>query len=153
MKQTSKVSIVIPVYNVEKYIDECFQSLLAQEHTNIEVIIVDDGSLDSSSMICDSYAALDSRFLVIHTKNRGIAVSRNTAMEFMSGEYCFYLDPDDVLETDSISYLVNLIGSTDSDTALAVTRQFRGEYTAVDQAPANETIYDSKKDIVSFAGA
>ena len=129
MKQTSKVSIIIPVYNVEKYIDECFQSLLSQEHTNIEVIIVDDGSLDSSSMICDLYAASDSRFRVIHTKNRGIAASRNTAMEFMSGEYCFYLDPDDVLETDSISYLVGLIENTESDIALAVTRQFRGEYT------------------------
>ena len=148
MKQTPKVSIVIPVYNVEKYIDECFQSLLAQDHTNIEVIIVDDGSLDSSAVICDSYAESDSRFCVIHTKNRGIAASRNTAMEFVSGEYCFYLDPDDVLETDSISYLVNLIESTDSDMALAVTRQFRGEYTAVDQAPVKETIYNSKKDII-----
>ena len=148
MKQTPKVSIVIPVYNVEKYIDECFQSLLAQDHTNIEVIIVDDGSLDSSAVICDSYAESDSRFRVIHTKNRGIAASRNTAMKFMSGEYCFYLDSDDVLETGSISYLVNLIENTNSDMALAAIRQFSEDYSPVDKSPVNETIYDSRQEII-----
>ena len=112
------------------------------------MIIVDDGSLDSSSMICDSYTESDSRFCVIHTKNRGIAASRNTAMEFMSGEYCFFLDSDDVLAPDSISYLVGLIEKTESDMALAVIRQFQGEYADVDKSPAKETILDSRKDII-----
>ena len=148
MKQTSKVSIIIPVYNVEKYIDECFKSVLAQEHKNLEVIIVDDGSLESSAMICDSYAELDSRFRVIHKKNCGVAASRNTAMKIMSGEYCFYLDSDDVIETDSISYLVSLIENTDSDMALAVTRRFSGKYSAEDESPAIETIYDTRQEII-----
>ena len=148
MKQILKVSIIIPVFNVEKFIDECFQSILAQEHTNLEVIIVDDGSLESSSLICDSYVALDSRFRVIHTKNRGIAASRNTAMEFMSGEYCFYLDSDDVLEPGSISYLVGLIERTKSSMAVAAIRQFSGDYDALENLHAKETIYDSRKDII-----
>ena len=148
MSQMSKVSIIIPVYNVEKYIDECFVSVVGQAHESIEVIIVDDGSTDSSPMICDSYAARDNRFFVVHTRNRGIAAARNLAMEFMSGEYCFFLDPDDVLEHDSISYLVNLIERTESDMALAVTRQFRNEYVPAEPAPVTENVYFSLKAII-----
>lgn len=148
MNSALKVSIVVPVYNVEKYIEECFDSILRQEYSNIEVILVDDGSMESSSKICDTYVQLDNRFCVIHTQNCGIASARNLAMKYMTGEYCFFLDPDDVLEIDSISYLVELIEKTDSDIALAVTRQFKGEYVPVEGTNVEEHIYDIRKDII-----
>ena len=143
----SIVSIIIPVYNVEKYIDECVQSILSQTMQDYEVIMVDDGSTDLSGKKCDSYADEDSRFHVVHTENRGIAAARNLAMSMMRGKYCFFLDPDDVIETDTLEYLVNLIESTQSDIALAVTRQFRGEYTVADHSMPQETIYEGHKDI------
>ena len=144
---SSTVSIIIPVYNVEKYIDECMQSILSQEHKDFEVIMVDDGSADSSGEICDKYSAADKRFSVFHTENKGIGAARNLAMEHMSGRYCFFLDPDDVLETDSLSYMVDLIERTGSDLALAVTRQFRGDYTVADHSAPVETVYEGHKDI------
>lgn len=141
------VSVIIPVYNVEKYIDECMQSVLHQEHQNFEVIMVDDGSTDSSGSICDKYVALDKRFQVFHTENKGIGAARNLAMENMKGEFCFFLDPDDVIETDTLSYLVNLIEDSKADVALAVTRQFRGDYTIADHSAPTEAVYEGHKDI------
>lgn len=141
------VSIIIPVYNVEKYIDECMQSILGQEHQSFEVIMVDDGSTDSSGEICDKYVAQDKRFKVFHTENKGIGAARNLAMSVMNGKYCFFLDPDDVIETDTLSYLINLIEKTDSDLALAVTRQFRGDYTIADHSKPIEAVYEGHKDI------
>ena len=141
------ISVIIPVYNVEKYIDECFESILSQEHQNFEVIVVDDGSTDSSGLICDRYADKDSRFRVFHTDNQGIGKTRNFAMSKMSGEFCFFLDPDDVLEPDSLSYLVEITEKNNADIALAVTRQFRGDYERVGEENVIETVYHGKKDI------
>lgn len=141
------ISVIIPVYNVEAYIDECFQSMLCQEHQNFEVIVVDDGSTDNSGKICDQYAVKDSRFHIFHTENRGIGAARNLAMEHMRGTYCFFLDPDDVLETDSLSYLLKLINRTGADIALGVTRQFRGSYEEAREEKPVETVYRGHKDI------
>lgn len=141
------ISVIIPVYNVEAYIDECFQSILSQEHQNFEVIAVDDGSTDNSGKICDQYAAKDFRFHVLHTENKGIGAARNLAMEHMRGDYCFFLDPDDVLETDSLSYLLRLINTTKADIALGVTRQFRGKYEEMGEEKTVETVYKGHKDI------
>lgn len=141
------VSVIIPVYNVEKYIDECFKSLKEQVYKNIEVIIVDDGSTDNSGRICDRYVESDNRFFVYHTENKGIGAARNFALEKAKGEFCFFLDPDDVLESDSLSYLIDLIKKTQSDIALAVTRQFKGNYTIVGEEDIVEAVYDNHKDI------
>lgn len=90
-----KVSIVIPVYNVEKYLRLCLDSVLAQKFINYEVILVDDGSTDSSPAICDEYVKKDGRFNVIHQKNGGVSQARNIGVKHAVGDYVFFLDSDD----------------------------------------------------------
>lgn len=142
-----KISVIIPVYNVDAYISECFDSVLAQEHQEFEVLIVDDGSTDCSGAICDEYAAKDPRFRVIHTENRGVGQARNLAMEHMTGEYCFFLDPDDVLEPFTFSYLLKLLKDKDADIALGVSKNFR-ESIQRESTETKEYTHRGKTEIV-----
>ena len=82
-----KVSVIIPVYNVEKYLKECIQSVLRQTYKNLEIILVDDGSKDNSGKICDEYAKKDERIKVIHKKNGGLSDARNVGIDICTGEY------------------------------------------------------------------
>lgn len=100
------VSIIVPVYKVEKYIHQCIDSLLAQTYRNIEVILVDDGSHDHCGKICDEYAAKDSRVKVIHQQNGGVSVARQTGIDHATGEYSIHADPDDWVELNMIEELV-----------------------------------------------
>lgn len=99
------VSVIVPVYNVEKYISQCLESLLRQTYKNIEVIMVDDGSKDSSGKICDEYAKKYENFHVVHKKNAGLGMARNTGLEHIQGEYVAFLDSDDYLEESYIETL------------------------------------------------
>lgn len=97
------ISIVIPVYNVEKYLPQCLDSVLSQIYTNYEVILVDDGSPDRSGAICDAYAQKDSRFRVIHQNNAGVSVARNNGIEQAAGEWVTFIDSDDWVEPHYLS--------------------------------------------------
>ena len=103
------ISVVIPVYNVEKYIDECLESVLNQTYYNLEIILVDDGSTDKSGKICDKYQKKDSRIKVIHKKNGGLSDARNVGIKNSTGKYITFIDSDDTIAIDFISYLYNLI--------------------------------------------
>ena len=109
------VSIIVPVYNAEKYIHQCIDSLLAQTFTNIEVILVDDGSSDNSGVICDEYAAKDGRVKVIHQQNGGVSVARQTGIDNAAGEYSIHADPDDWVEPNMIKELVAKAKADDAD--------------------------------------
>ena len=85
--QLEKVTLVIPVYNVEKYLDRCMASVLRQTYKNLEIILVDDGSTDSSGAKCDGYREKDSRIQVIHQENAGLSAARNAALDIMTGDY------------------------------------------------------------------
>ena len=100
------VSIIVPVYKAEKYIHQCIDSLLAQTYSNIEVILVDDGSPDNCGKICDEYAAKDCRVKVIHQQNGGVSVARQTGIDHATGEYSIHADPDDWVEQNMIEELV-----------------------------------------------
>ncbi len=102
------VSVVIPVYNVEAYLPRCVDSVLSQTLTDLEIILVDDGSPDGSPAICDAYAEKDSRIRVIHKENGGLASARNAGMEIAAGRYLFFLDSDDWLEPDGLESLVKV---------------------------------------------
>ena len=103
------ISIIIPVYNVEKYLRNCINSVIAQTYKNIEIILVDDGSLDTCPAICDEYAKKDLRINVIHKKNGGLSDARNTGIELAKGKYITFIDSDDDVSREYIEYLYELL--------------------------------------------
>ena len=107
------VSIILPVYGVEKYLPECVDSLLTQTYGNIEIILVDDASPDSCGIICDGYAARDSRVKVLHKKNGGAASARNAGLDVAHGGYICFVDSDDTVEPDYVQTLLEAIGDGD----------------------------------------
>lgn len=107
------VSVILPVYGVEKYLPECVDALLAQSYQNLEIILVDDASPDSCPAICDSYAAKDSRVRVIHKKNGGAASARNAGLDAARGDYICFVDSDDTVEADYVQTLLETVGDAD----------------------------------------
>ena len=99
------LSVIIPVYNVEKYLTECVDSILCQTETDLEIILVDDGSTDKSSKLCDEYAQRDARVRVIHRENGGLSAARNTGLGAASGEFVYFLDSDDYIVQDALKTL------------------------------------------------
>ena len=104
-KRNVLISIIVPTYNVEQYAKHCIDSLIAQTISDIEIILVDDGSTDSSGVICDDYAAKDQRIRVIHQKNSGLGISRNSGLKIASGKYVGFVDSDDYISKDMYKIL------------------------------------------------
>ena len=109
------ISIIIPVYNVEKYLRVCLDSVINQSYSDFEVILVDDGSTDSSPSICDEYCSNDSRFQVIHQENMGLASARNTGIIAAKGEYLYFIDSDDCIHPDLLKIMVLAAESYDAN--------------------------------------
>ena len=114
------VSVIVPVYKVEQYLPKCVDSILAQTHKNLEIILVDDGSPDNCGKLCDDYAAKDTRIKVIHQKNAGVAAARNAAMEMATGEYVTFLDADDYFPEAAIQALCERMVQDGSDMAIGM---------------------------------
>lgn len=102
------ISLVFPVYNVEKYLDRCMKSVLNQSYTNIEIILVDDGATDDSGNLCDQFAKEDARVRVIHQKNKGLPGARNSGLKVAQGVYVGFIDPDDEIEIDMVRDFVQV---------------------------------------------
>ena len=115
MKNNPVVSVVIPVYNVEKYLEECIDSVLNQTYQNIEIILVDDGSTDSSGEICDRYVENNKNVYVIHQKNAGLSAARNAGFFRAVGEYVYFLDSDDYISADAIEKLTSIAINDNAD--------------------------------------
>jgi len=113
------VSIIVPVYNSEKYIRQCTESLIHQTHRNIEIIFVNDGSTDDSERICKNYAILDNRIKVISQKNSGPAAARNTGVRHATGSFVFFLDADDLIEPKTIEILLVVDAQHSSDLVMS----------------------------------
>lgn len=109
------VSIIIPIYNVEKYLRQCVDSVLCQTYFDLEIILVDDGSPDGCGPICDEYAEKDTRIKVIHKENGGLSDARNAGLEIAKGEYIYFLDSDDYIKKDAIKRLVSRIEEEKAD--------------------------------------
>ena len=114
----SLVSIIIPVYNVEKYLDKCIASVVNQTYTNLEIILIDDGSPDNCPTICDQWQAKDSRITVIHQQNGGLSIARNEGLKLATGEYIGFVDSDDWIEPDMVELLLTALLETDADIAV-----------------------------------
>lgn len=113
MNRDTRISVIVPVYNVEEYLSRCVDSILAQTHSNLEVILVDDGAKDASGVICDGYAAKDPRVKVIHKKNGGLSSARNRGLEAAGGEYIAFVDSDDWIEPDAYAHLLHIMDKYD----------------------------------------
>ena len=112
------ISVIVPIYNVEKYLDECIQSIKQQTYKNIEIILVDDGSTDNCGKLCDLYMADDSRIKVIHKKNGGLSDARNAGIQIAKGEYLTVIDSDDFVYNNFIEHLYQILIDNDADMAV-----------------------------------
>ena len=110
-----KISIIVPIYNTKKYIDRVVNCLINQTYHNLEIILVDDGSTDGSSMLCDKYKKKDNRIKVIHQKNSGVSVARNVGLKHATGEYIGFVDSDDYISLNMYETLYNNLINTNSD--------------------------------------
>lgn len=131
------VSVIIPVYNVEKYLDKCIESVIAQTYKNIEIIIIEDGSPDNCSIICDKYQEKDSRIRVIHQSNQGVSAARNYALDIMNGEFVAFLDSDDYWEKDYVEYMLNNIEVYKADISIC-TKHTVNEEGEIISSPKNK---------------
>ena len=111
----NKISVIVPVYNVEQYLERCVNSLIHQTFSDVEIILVDDGSNDGSPALCDELSKRDDRIKVIHKQNGGLSSARNAGLEIATGEYVTFLDSDDWIALDTLEYGLRLIDKYDAD--------------------------------------
>ncbi len=124
-----KISIITPVYNVATYLPECITSILTQEHFDLEVILIDDGSTDESGKICDEYAKRDCRIKVIHQSNGGAAAAKNAGLRIATGEYLSFVDSDDFLEPGAYSHMIRLLQDQKADVVQCSYRDVFRDHT------------------------
>lgn len=136
MNKQQKISLIVPIYNVEKYLQQCIDSILVQTYKNLEIILVDDGSPDSSGKIADENALKDSRIRVVHKENGGVSSARNVGIEIATGEYICFADGDDWLEPNYVEYLLSLAVENDAE-ASVTTDMFTTFY---EQASRNNKV-------------
>lgn len=137
------ISVIIPVYKVEKYIHRCIDSILKQSFSNLEIILVDDGSLDTCGDICDEYAIMDHRIKVIHQENGGLSDARNTGIESAKGTYLTFLDSDDWVHELYIEKLYNLLKRADADISACNFVRTWDENISVDESANSVYIFSN----------
>lgn len=135
-------SVIVPVYNVEKYLDKCLASILRQTFKNFECIIIDDGSPDNSNAIIDKYIKLDQRFKVLHQKNMGVSAARNTGLDIAKGDYIIFVDSDDYIADDYLEEFALKIADTDADIVICgfIEVLKDSQKTVCFEAPSTEVI-------------
>ena len=127
-----KISVIIPIYKVEKYLKKCIDSVINQTYSNLEIILVDDGSPDDCPTICDEYAKRDNRIIVIHKTNGGLSDARNCGIVKATGKYISFIDSDDYVSNDYIEYLYRLIVENNGDISIVLPQVFFDEQKSVE---------------------
>ncbi len=146
MKENPLITVIVPVYRIEKYLDQCMKSLCSQTYEHLEIILVDDGSNDGCPAMCDAYADRDSRILVIHKKNGGLSDARNVALDVAKGEYIAFLDGDDYVAPDWIACLYNAIQQHNCEIAVCGHYVVNGEKCTHGTPPVEQTRVYPKKE-------
>lgn len=138
------VSIIVPVYNIEKYLEECITSIMHQSYKNIEIILVDDGSTDKSGIICDKFSELDKRIKVVHKENGGAASAKNVGLDEANGEYICFVDGDDYIFRDFIENLYNQLIKYNADISECSFYYLYKSHIEKDSFKSNNVIFTSK---------
>ena len=133
-KDNTLVSIIVPIYNVDKFLVECLQSILNQSHEKLDIILVDDGSTDKSGLICDDFAKKDNRIRVFHTENNGVSSAKNLGIKNSNGEYICFVDADDYLLPNHIEYFLSIIRDCD----VAFSYKYLSDYNKQGKDNKNE---------------
>ena len=143
------ISVIVPVYNVEKYIRACLDSIINQTYRDLEIILVDDGSTDSSGAICDEYAQKDTRIQVIHKENGGVSSARNVGLQNASGEYIGFVDSDDVVHYDFFAILHNLLNDGGDMSICSMKKFYNHSYDKCERSLAQEKVCLNEKELYS----
>lgn len=146
------ISVIIPVYKVEKYLDKCVESVINQTYPELEIILVDDGSPDSCPSICDNWARRDERIKVIHKENGGLSSARNAGLDIADGEYVFFLDSDDYISEDCLELLFRAVLSDKSDVAVCDVVRVGEAGEQLKPSVVSEDKCVSREDIFSCVG-
>lgn len=142
------ISVIIPVYNVEKYLKRCMDSVLKQTYSNIEIIIVDDGSKDTSGSLCDEYGKKDSRITVFHKENGGLSSARNFGLERVSGNYVCFIDSDDFIHENYISFMYDKIIKNDADICYCKSTKFTDDVQIKNEIENEKTVVIEKEEAI-----
>lgn len=143
--RTPLISVIIPVYNVEKYLHRCLDSVIAQTYQNLEIICVDDGSVDESGKICDQYAVRDARIKVIHQENQGVSAARNRGLDAAEGEYIAFVDSDDYILEDMYKKMLDMLLNYNVDLCVCQWQyEFSDGRQVVKKKNIDPTIYGRK---------
>ena len=141
-----KISIIVPVYNVEQYVGECIESILNQSFKNIELILINDGSKDNSGFICDQYAKKDNRIKVIHKKNEGVSIARNIGISNASGEYIAFVDSDDIVDEEIYTTMLKAMKKNESDLVMCrYKRIYNNGKNELALEPLREGLYNKEQ--------
>ena len=145
------ISVIIPVYKVEKYLERCVASVVGQTYKNLEIILVDDGSPDNSGAMCDEYAKKDDRIKVIHKKNGGLSDARNAGLEIMSGSYVGFVDSDDYIATEFFERLYSALKKNDADISMCgVIKIFDDGTSERENAFDEDTCFSGEKGFETY---
>lgn len=144
------ISVLMPVYNVEKYLEKTLESVKNQTYSDFEVIMIDDGSSDSSGQICDKWADADSRFKVTHTENKGVSAARNTALSLVKGEYIFFMDSDDLILPETLEELMDALIKNDADMAMGNFYYTDNAGTPIDKLNSTSPVKDELLDKMQY---
>lgn len=136
------ISVIIPVYNAEKYLTRCVESIRSQTYNSLEIILINDGSKDNSGQICDSLALLDSRIRVFHKENGGVSSARNIGLDMAIGDYIFFVDADDTIQPDTLNIMLQAIHKTQSDISVCgyITLSTNGDLLSNHAIPESKTV-------------
>jgi len=139
------VSVIIPIYKVEKYLRQCLDSVINQTYTDLEIILVDDGSPDNCGEICDVYAEIDYRIKVIHKQNEGLGYARNTGLSIATGEYVYFVDSDDWIDVNFIERMMDISNKYDADMTICGYKKYTEDACEMICSVSDICVYENNK--------
>jgi glycosyltransferase involved in cell wall biosynthesis len=143
--QIPKISVIVPIYKIEMYLHQCIDSILAQSYSNLEIILVDDGSPDNCGKICDDYAEKDNRIKVIHKENGGVSSARNAGLDIATGDYISFVDGDDYVNNNMMEILLDNIISNDTDLVICNYNNVRAGNKIIPNKPYENMLFENIK--------